>query len=65
MTAPSWFITTLMVLLSACHNPEAVFIENEDEAPAVEVKERPQPKQAYQLTMTIGNAPGPFGMIEG
>ena len=40
-------------------------MENEDEGPTIEIKEHPQPAQAYQLTMVIENAPGPFGMVEG
>lgn len=40
-------------------------MENEDEGPTIEIKEHPQPGRAYQLTMVIENAPGPFGMIEG
>lgn len=33
--------------------------------PDIEIKERQNPKQAYQVVMTIENAPGPFGLIEG
>ena len=40
-------------------------MENEDEASVIEINEYPHPKSAYQLTMMIDNAPGPFGMIEG
>ncbi len=50
--------------LSACY-PGTVFMENEDEGPTIEIKEHPQPKLAYQLTMVIEHAPGPFGMVEG
>lgn len=50
--------------LSACY-PGTVFMENEDEGPTIEIKEHPQPKRAYQLTMVIENAPGPFGLVEG
>jgi hypothetical protein len=28
-------------------------------------KQNPQPKQVYQLTMTIADAPGPFASVEG
>lgn len=31
----------------------------------VELKVRPRPQQAYRIVMTIENAPGPFGMVEG
>lgn len=40
-------------------------MSEEEDAPTVVVKEHPQPKRTYQLTMVIENAPGPFGMIEG
>jgi hypothetical protein len=65
MTTSKWYVATLTLLLSACHNPGALFMSDEDEAPTVEIKEHPQPKLAYQLTMVIENAPGPFAMIEG
>lgn len=38
-------------------------MSNEDEE--VEIRERQNPLQAYQITMVIENAPGPFGLIEG
>ncbi|MEH6415831.1 hypothetical protein [Pseudomonas sp. CGJS7] len=30
-----------------------------------EFKQNPQPKQRYQLTLTIANAPGPFASVQG
>ena len=33
--------------------------------PIIDIKERPDPQQAYRIVMTIENAPGPFAMIEG
>ena len=68
---PSRFFMSLPTLgliaalsLSGCY-PGTVFMENEDEEPTIEIKEHPQPGQAYQLTMVIENAPGPFAMVEG
>jgi hypothetical protein len=65
MTTSKWYVAALTLLLSACHDPGALFMSDEDEAPTVDIKEHARPKQAYQLTMVIENAPGPFGLIEG
>ena len=65
MTTSKWFAAMLSLLLSACHNPGAFSMSSEAEAPAISIKERPHPQKAYQITMVIENAPGPFGMIEG
>jgi hypothetical protein len=65
MTTSTWLTVALTLLLSACNNPGDFFMSDEEDAPTVVVKEHPQPKRAYQLTMVIENAPGPFGMIEG
>jgi hypothetical protein len=46
---------------SACHNPGAMFMPK----PKIEIKERQNPRQAYQIVMTIENAPGPFRLVEG
>lgn len=61
MTKSPWCIAALALLLSACHNPGAMFMSK----PKIEIKERQNPRQAYQIVMTIENAPGPFGLIEG
>jgi hypothetical protein len=65
MTTSKWHVAALTLLLSACHNPGAAFMSDEDKASAADLKEHQQPKQAYQLTMVIENAPGPFGLVEG
>jgi hypothetical protein len=61
MTTSMWLPTALALLLSACHNPGALLMPK----PEIQIKERQNPKQAYQIVMTIENPPGPFGMIEG
>jgi len=48
--------------LCACQPPGAS-PANADKP--VELKIRPRPQQAYRIVMTIENAPGPFGLIEG
>jgi hypothetical protein len=47
--------------LSACPNPGSP----QTNKPIIDIKERPDPQRAYRIVMTIDNAPGPFGMIEG
>lgn len=47
--------------LSACQNPGIPPMIK----PAIDIKERPDPRKAYRIVMTIENAPGPFAMIEG
>jgi hypothetical protein len=49
---------SLLLALSACG-----FSSSQKIAP--DFKQNPHPKQAYQLTMTIANAPGPFASVEG
>ncbi len=61
MTKSPWCIAALVLLLSACHNPGAMFMPK----PKIEIKERQNPRQAYQIVMTIENAPGPFRLVEG
>jgi hypothetical protein len=61
MTTSTWLTAALTLLLSACHNPGALLMPK----PEIEIKERQNPRQAYQIVMTIENAPGPFAMIEG
>lgn len=65
MTTSLWYAATLTLALSACHNSGGFSVSNEDETPAISIKERPHPRKSHQITMTIANAPGPFGMIEG
>jgi hypothetical protein len=48
--------------LAACHFPGLNSMNAESK---VEIKERPNPQQAYRIVMTIENAPGPFALVEG
>ena len=61
MSTSTWHVTTLALLLSACQNPGTPHMTK----PIIDIKERPDPQQAYRIVMTIENAPGPFAMIEG
>jgi hypothetical protein len=61
MTTSTWHVATLALLLSACQNPGTPQMIK----PLIDIKERPDPQRAYRIVMTIGNAPGPFAMIEG
>jgi hypothetical protein len=61
MTASTRHVTTLALLLSACQNSGTTYMTK----PLIDIKERPDPQQAYRIVMTIENAPGPFAMIEG
>lgn len=61
MTVSKWHLPAIALLLSACHNPGALFMPK----PTIEIKERQHPTQAHQIIMTIENAPGPFALIEG
>lgn len=54
----SWTSLSLLLTLCACSSSSS-------EKPMPDFKQNPQPKQAYQLTLTIANAPGPFGSVEG
>ncbi len=47
--------------LTACQNSGTQQMSK----PVIDIKERPNPQQAYRIVMSIDNAPGPFGMIEG
>jgi hypothetical protein len=49
---------SLLLPLSACSSSSSEKI-------MPDFKQNPHPKQAYQLTMTIANAPGPFASVEG
>ncbi len=60
MTRPLWYATTFALLLSACHNSGIFPMSNEEETPAISIKERPHPRQAHRIVMTIHDAPGPF-----
>lgn len=54
----SWIGLSLLLPLSACSPPSS-----ENAMP--DFKQNPNPKQSYQLTLTIANAPGPFESLEG
>jgi hypothetical protein len=43
---------------------ESLFMADDNES-TIPVHEQPHPQQAYRLTMTIENAPGPFGEVTG
>lgn len=49
---------------SACSRMESLFMSDDNES-TIPVHEQPHPHQAYRLTMTIENAPGPFGEVTG
>ena len=49
---------------SACSRMESLFMTDDNKS-TIPVHEQPNPQQAYRLTMTIENAPGPFGMVDG
>lgn len=51
-------IAASMFLIAGCQAAES-------ERQMVEFKKNPAPKKAYQITMRIENAPGPFEIIEG
>ncbi|HLM54152.1 MAG TPA: hypothetical protein VK325_11330 [Pseudoxanthomonas sp.] len=55
-----WLASGLMLCLSACHFPTSF-----GKRIMVEHTVNPQPKQAYQLTMTLADAPGPFASMLG
>ena len=65
---PSLFSACLLLPLalgvSACSRMESLFMTVDNES-TIPVHERPHPQQAYRLTMTIDNAPGPFGQVRG
>lgn len=48
----------LLLSLSACGSSPSEKI-------MPDFKQNPNPKQVYQLTLTIANAPGPFALVEG
>ena len=56
----SWLVLGLMLALAAC-NPLSYF----GNKPVSDYKLNPNPKQRYDITMTIGNAPGSFASMEG
>ena len=56
----SWLFLGLLISLAAC-NPLS-FVGNKS---ASEYKLNPTPKQRYDITMTIANAPGTFASVEG
>ena len=49
----------LMFFLSACSFPV------DSGKPATQYQQNPHPKQRYDVTMSIANAPGPFASMEG
>jgi len=49
-----WLASGLMLCLSACYFPTS-----SGKRTMVEHTVNPQPKQAYQITMTLADAPGP------
>ena len=61
----------LAMTATACTPPKAdISAASEDPAPhpramADKYKRNPAPKQRYDITMTVANAPGPFGSVEG
>ena len=61
---PACLLLFLALGASACSRPESLFM-TDDNASTIPVREQPHPQQAYRLTMTIENAPGPFGMVTG
>jgi hypothetical protein len=64
MPLPLYIVTVIALLtLTACHNNG--FQPMDSHTDAVTLKEYPNPQQAYRITMTVDDAPGPFGMIEG
>lgn len=54
----SWIGLSLLLPLSACSFPAS-------EKTMPDFKRNPHPKQRYQLTLTLANAPGPFASVEG
>lgn len=60
---PACLLLPLALGVSACSRMESLFMS--DDASAITFHEQPHPQQAYRLTMTIENAPGPFGMVRG
>lgn len=54
----SWIGLSLLLPLSACSPPSS-------EKAMPDFKQNPNPKQAYRLTLTIADAPGPFHSVEG
>ncbi|HLM53419.1 MAG TPA: hypothetical protein VK325_07510 [Pseudoxanthomonas sp.] len=55
-----WLASGLMLGLSACYFPTSF-----GKRTMVEHTVNPQPKQAYQITMTLADAPGPFAFMLG
>lgn len=53
-----WIGLSLLLLLSACSS-------SSHEKIMPDFKQNPHPKQAYLLTLTIANAPGPFKSVAG
>jgi hypothetical protein len=56
------FVVLVACALSGCHFSGTNSMNSEQIA---DVKERPNPKDAYRIVMTIENAPGPFAFVEG
>ena len=55
-----WLASGLMLCLSACYFPTSF-----GKRTMVEHTVNPQPKQAYRITMTLADAPGPFAFMQG
>ena len=55
-----WLASGLMLCLSACYFPTS-----SGKRTMVEHTLNPQPTQAYQITMTLADAPGPFASMLG
>lgn len=55
----SWLAVGLLISLTAC-NPFSSF----GNKPMADYKKNPNPKQRYEITMTIANAPGAFASVE-
>ena len=55
-----WLASGLMLGLSACYFPTSF-----GKRTMVEHTVNPQPEQAYQITMTLADAPGPFASMLG
>lgn len=56
---------TIAALLCAAMMPLTACTQPMNAKPKPEYRENPSPQQAYRFTMTIKDAPGPFGWIRG
>lgn len=75
MRIPSRALCVLwMLVISACSAPEVAMPTNDSvsSGPSPRVaaiqskfRQNPEPRQAYQVTMTVADAPGPFASVQG